>query len=147
MEVVKSKNWLYTISLVGFICLLNTNIEIHALRFLSERIVRPTFAILAISYLFAVRENKNTQIEGWLNRIGTKTLDIYMYHFFFLSGSFVVFDLKEIKTIEIMNSNPIIFLLIALVVTIILSYISISIGNLIRRSDFFGKVVYGKFIN
>lgn len=147
MEVVKSKNWIFTISLVGFICLLNANIEIHALRFLSERIVRPTFAILAISYLFAVREDKNSQFEAWLNRIGTKTLDIYMYHFFFLSGSFVMFDLKGIKTIEIMNSNPIIFLLIASIVTVILSYVSIAIGNLVRRSDSFGKVVYGKFFN
>ena len=147
MEVVKSKNWLFTISLVGFICLLNANIEIHALRFLSERIVRPIFAILAISYLFAIREDKNNQFEGWLNRIGTKTLDIYMYHFFFLSGTFAVFDLKGTKTIEIMNTNPIIFLLIASVITIILSYVSISIGNLVRRSNFLGKVVYGKFIN
>ena len=147
MEVVKSKNWIFTISLVGFICLLNANIETHALRFLSERIVRPTFAILAISYLFVVREDKKNQIEGWLNRIGTKTLDIYMYHFFFLSGSFVVFDLTGIKNIEIMNLNPIIFLLIALVVTIILSYVSIAIGNLVRRSDFLGKIVYGKFFN
>ena len=147
MEVVKSKNWMFTISLVGFICLLNANIEIHAMRFLSERIVRPTFAILAISYLFAVREDKNSRFEAWLNRIGTKTLDIYMYHFFFLSGTFVVIDLTGIKNIEIMNLNPIIFLLIALVVTIILSYVSIAIGNLVRRSDFLGKIVYGKFFN
>lgn len=147
MEVVKSKNWMFTISLVGFICLLNANIEIHALRFLSERIVRPTFAILAISYLFAVREDKNSQFEAWLNRIGTKTLDIYMYHCIFLFGTFAVFDMKGIKTIEIMNLNPIIFLLIALVVTIILSYVSIAIGNLVRRSDFLGKIVYGKFFN
>ena len=70
-----------------------------------------------------------------------------MYHFFFLSCSFVVFDLKGIKTIEIMNSNPMIFLLIASIITIILSYVSISIGNLVRRSDFLGKVVYGKFFN
>lgn len=146
MEVVKSKNWMFTISLVGFICLLNANIEIHALRFLSERIVRPTFAILAISYLFAVRKDKNSQFEAWLNRIGTKTLDINMNHFF-LSGTFVVIDLTGIKNIEIMNLNPIIFLLIALVVTIILSYVSIAIGNLVRRSDFLGKIVYGKFFN
>lgn len=147
MDVVKSKNWLFTISLVGFICLLNVSIEIHALRFLLDRVVRPTFAILAISYLFAVREDKNNQFEGWLNRIGTKTLDIYMYHFFFLSGTFAVFDLKGIATIEIINSNPIIYLLIASVITIILSYVSIAIGNLVRRSDFLGKVVYGKFFN
>ena len=82
-----------------------------------------------------------------MNRIGTKTLDIYMYHCIFLFGTFAVFDMKGIKTIEIMNLNPIIFLLIALVVTIILSYVSIAIGNLVRRSDFLGKIVYGKFFN
>lgn len=65
-----------------------------------------------------------------------------MYHFF-LSGTFVVIDLTGIKNIEIMYLNPIIFLLIALVVTIILSYVSIAIGNLVRRSDFLGKIVYG----
>ena len=145
MKVVKSKNWLFTISLVGFICLLNANIEIHALRFLSERIVRPTFAILAISYLFAVRENKNTQIEGWLNRIGTRTLDIYMYHSFFLSGSFVIFDLQGLKNYEMINSNPIIYLILAMLVTFFLSYVSIAIGYLVRKSDFLGKNVYGIF--
>lgn len=145
MEVVKSKNWMFTISLVGFICLLNANIEIHALRFLSERIVRPTFAILAISYLFVIREDKNTQIEEWLNRIGTKTLDIYMYHSFFLSGSFVIFDLQGLKNYEMINSNPIIYLILAMLVTFFLSYVSIAIGYLVRKSDFLGKIVYGNF--
>ena len=146
MKVVKSKNWVFTISLVGFICLLNANIEIHTLRFLSERIVRPTFAILAISYLFAIREDKNNQFEGWLNRIGTKTLDIYMYHFFFLSGSFVIFDLQGLKNYEMINLNPIIYLILAMLVTFFLSYVSIAIGNLVRKSDFLGKIVYGNFL-
>ena len=145
MEVVKSKNWLFTISFVGFICLLNANIEIHALRFLSERIVRPTFAILAISYLFVIREDKNTHIEIWLNRIGKRTLDIYMYHFFFLSGTFAIFDLRRLKSSEMINSNPIIYFIIALAVTLFLTYVSIALGNLVRKSDFLDKIVYGKF--
>lgn len=145
MEVVKSKNWLFTISFVGFICLLNANIEIHALRFLSERIVRPTFAILAISYLFVIHEDKNTHIEIWLNRIGKRTLDIYMYHFFFLSGIFAIFDLRRLKSSEMINSNPIIYFIIALAVTLFLTYVSIALGNLVRKSDFLDKIVYGKF--
>lgn len=145
MEFVKSRNWLFTISIVGFICLLNANIEIHALRFLSERVVRPTFAILAITYLFAIREDKESKFESWLNRIGTKTLDIYMYHFFFLSGAFAMFDLQGLENYEMMNSNPAFYLILAIIITIFLSYVSITIGNLIRKSDFLGKIVYGRF--
>lgn len=145
VEFVKSRNWLFTISLIGFICLLNANVEIHALRFLSERVVRPAFAILAITHLFAIREDKNSKFESWLNRIGTKTLDIYMYHFFFLSGTFAIFDLQGIKGNELMTANPVLYLIIALIVTLFLSYISIAIGHLVRKSNFLEKIVYGKF--
>ena len=144
MEIIKSKNWLFTVSLIGFACLLNANIEIHALRFLSERVLRPAFAIIAISYLFCIREDKSSMLERWLNRIGTKTLDIYMYHCLFLSGTFMIFDLQSLKNSEVMNSNPTIYFLIALIITIFLSYVSIAIGYLVRGSDFLRKIIYGK---
>ena len=67
-----------------------------------------------------------------------------MYHFFFLSGTFALFDLKGLKSSEVLNSNPIIYFLIALVVNIFLSYVSIATGQLVRKSDFLGKIVYGK---
>jgi len=44
-----------------------------------------------------------------------------------------------------MTSNPILYLVIALVVTLFLSHVSIAIGNLVRKSDFLEKIVYGKF--
>lgn len=145
IETVKSKNWLFTISLVGFVCLLNATIEIHALRFLSERVLRPTFAIIAITYLFAVREDKNNKIESWLNRIGTQTLDIYVYHGFFLLGTFTIFDLKVLKDCELLIANPVSYLVIAFVMTLFLTYISIAIGMLLRKSVLLEKIIYGKF--
>ncbi len=146
VDGLRSRNWIFSISLVGFVCLLNANIEIHALRFLSERVLTPTFSILTITYLFAIRENEDSKFESWLNRIGTKTLDIYMYHFFFLSGTFVIFDLKALKYNELMGANPVSYLIIALFVTLFLSYASIGIGALVRKSAFFEKIVYGKFL-
>ena len=144
VEMLKAKNWIFTISLIGFICLLNANIEIHALRFISERIVRPTLAILTITYLFAIRENENSKVEQWLNNIGTKTLDIYIYHGTFVLGAYSCFDMKFIKQNEIMMANPLSYLIVAILITLFLAYASIGIGTLVRKSEILGKLIYGK---
>ena len=146
VDSLKSRNWVFTISLIGFVCLLNANIEIHALRFLSERIVRPTFVILAITYLFAIRENEDSKFECWLNRIGTKTLDIYIYHGVLLYGAYSCFDMKWVKDCEVLMANPVVYLIIALGMTLFLAYASMFIGALVRKSGLLEKVVYGKFI-
>ena len=145
MEYLERKNWLFTISLIAFICLLNIHFDNHPLRFLSERIVRPTSAILVITYLFAKRENEENKLEHWLNAIGTKTLDIYMYHGSFLWGAYTCFDLKVLKQDALMHSNPLTYILLALIITLLLTYLSIYIGVLVKKSDFLGKIVYGKF--
>lgn len=146
VDSLKSRNWVFTISLIGFVCLLNANIEIHALRFLSERIVRPTFAILAITYLFAIRENEDSKFESWLNRIGTKTLDIYIYHGVLIQGVYSCFDMKWVKDSEVLMANPVFYLVVALLVTLFLTYSSMAIGILVRKSSCLKKVVYGKFM-
>ena len=145
VEYLERKNWIFTISLIVFICLLNVHFDNHPLRFLSERIVRPTCAILVITYLFAKRENEENKLEHWLNAIGTKTLDIYMYHGSFLLGAYSCFDLKVLKHDALMQSNPMLYILLALVIILFLTYLSIYIGALVKKSDFLGKIVYGKF--
>lgn len=144
VEILKAKNWIFTISVIGFICLLNANIEIHVLRFLSERIVRPTLAIFTITYLFAIRENENSKVEQWLNNIGTKTLDIYIYHGTLVFGAYSCFDMKFIKQNEIMMANPLSYLIIAILITLFLTYASIGIGALVRKSEILEKIIYGK---
>ncbi len=147
VESLKSRNWIFTISVIGFICLLNAHFETHALRFLSDRVVEPVFAILAITYLFATREDKNSWMEGWLNKIGTRTLDIYMYHGSFILGAFSCFNLKMLKQNEVITANPIIYIFIAFLITLVLVYISMAIGALVRKSSLLEKVIYGRFIS
>lgn len=146
VEVVKSRNWLFTLSLIGFVCLLNATFEIHALRFLSERIVRPTCAIIVTTYLFAIRGNAENQFEKWLNRIGTKTLDIYVYHGLFIHGLYSCFDFRFVKQNMVVMDNPLLGLIIALLITLFLVYASMAIGKLVRKSELLEKVVYGKFV-
>lgn len=143
MENIKLKNWMFTVSLIGFFCLLGLHIENHALRFLSERIVRPSFAILVFSYLFVVREGQNSKLEHWLSLIGTKTLDIYVYHGLLIQFLFV--EINAVRNVDYLRHSSILVLGIAVVLTLFLSYVSILIGFLIRKSDFLGKIVYGYF--
>lgn len=144
VDALKSRNWLFSLSVIGFICLLSSNFEVHALTFLSERIVRPVFAILAITYLFASREEQNSKLEQWFNNIGKKTLDIYIYHGTFILGTFSIFNFKFVKYNELMKANPISYLLLALLITLFLVYATIAIGNLVRKSQILGKIIYGK---
>ena len=151
VDYLKSRNWIFTVSVIGFICLLNAHIEIHAFRFLSERILRPTFAILALTYLFALREDKTSVGERWLNHIGTRTLDIYMYHGILIGGKYMIgfdilcFDMRWVKDCEVMMANPVAYLLLALLMTVFLTYFSMAVGDLVRKSNWLEKVVYGKF--
>ena len=146
VDKLKANNWVFTLSIIGFICMLNLHFDIHALRFLSERLVGPSLAIFTIVYLFAIRENENSKFEQWLNRIGTKTLDIYIYHGIFVLGSYACFDMKFIQDIDIIMTNPILNLILAIFISLFLIYISIWIGCLIRKSLLLEKVIYGKFI-
>jgi fucose 4-O-acetylase-like acetyltransferase len=146
VDKLKANNWVFTLSFIGFICLLNVHFDIHALRFLSERLVRPSLAILTIVYLFAERENENSKLEQWLNRIGTKTLDIYIYHGIFVMGSYACFDMKMIKDVDLIMANPILYLILAVLISLFLIYISIWIGCLIKKNELLEKVIYGKFI-
>lgn len=143
MESIKLNNVIFTVSLIGFFCLLGLDIENHALRFLSERILRPSFAILVISYLFVMREGQNSKFELWLGKMGTKTLDIYIYHGLLMQYLFM--EMKNVKNVECLRQMPILVLCLAVVLTLFLSYVSIFIGFLVRQSTFLEKVVYGHF--
>ena len=68
-----------------------------------------------------------------------------MYHGSFLLGAYTCFDLKVLKQDALMHSNPLTYILLALIITLLLTYLSIYIGVLVKKSDFLGKIVYGKF--
>jgi len=145
IEKLKSQNWIFTIALIGYICLLNADIEIRALSSLSERLVRPLFAILAITYLFASRESEDSRFERWLNNIGKRTLDIYVYHGILVLGTYSIVDMSFLKDNTIMLNNPWMILIIASLITLMLTYIAIWIGYIVRKSGLLTKVIYGQF--
>lgn len=146
MEYVSNSNWIYTIALIGYLCLFFCSINNHLLMNICNRFIRPTLAIIAIVYLFMQREDKESRLEKWLQNIGTQTLDIYIYHGFFILGTLQI-NIVLLKDWTIATNNHIFCLIIATIISILLSYISICIGKFVRTSNFFRKLVYGQFWN
>lgn len=137
--------WIFTLSLIGFVVLLFTELPIHGLQVLSRQYVRPTLAILFLTYLFAQRADKNSKIEKWLEWLGTKTLDIYLYHgFFLMSAGFGIVNLSELSSWTLATNNHLACLLIIIVISVVLSYISIWIGQLLRCSKHLRMIIYGQ---
>ena len=52
--------------------------------------------------------------------------------------------MKFIKQNEIMMANPLSYLIVAILITLFLTYASIGIGTLVRKSEILGKLIYGK---
>ena len=103
------------------------------------------FAILSITYLFVSRDSEDSKLERWLNNIGKRTLDIYVYHGLLLLGAYSIVDMSFLKNNTIMSSNPWMILIIASLITLMLTYIAIWIGHIVRQRDFLKKIIYGQF--
>ena len=144
-DTLKRHNWIFTIALLGYTFLLYIQIPIHSISIVSERFIVPTCATIAIYYLFMKRSNKQSAIETWLSTLGSKTLDIYMYHgFFIMNLGFLNMTFLSDWVRE--TGNPLLCFFVALTLSISLIYISIGTGYIIKQSDLLRKLIYGQFL-
>ncbi|MBQ9186316.1 MAG: CotH kinase family protein [Prevotella sp.] len=81
-------------------------------------------ATAALTGLFSRFENSNTWIERQLLLIGNHTLDIYIYHYFFIR----FIDITFIK-----NQNIMLELAFIAILTLIIVYASIGIGKVVNE--------------
>ena len=94
-----------------------------------------------------LQENVPLPNVGDVYAIGTAApYDIYIYHGIFVLGSYACFDMKMIKDVGLIMANPILYMILAVLISLFLIYISIWIGCLIKKSELLEKVIYGKLI-
>lgn len=89
------------------------------------------------------REYKDSKVERWLSDIGKQTLDIYIYHGFFILGALQL-NLLFLKEWVYETNNYVLCFIIASLASILLAYLSIFIGKCVRTSNFFRIIIYGK---
>lgn len=134
-------NWLFTFSLIGYVILFNFETDIHFLEMLRCLVLMPFCAVVVLLMAFSAREKSLSIVENMLSFVGRHTLDIYVIHYFVLS----LFRLDGIGLWLEETGNSGFSLLFVTAVALIISFASICLGLLIRKSCFFRKFVYGEF--
>ena len=73
--------------------------------------------------------------------IGRNSLDVYLFHGFFLS----MFNLELFGNWIGRTSNYVIELIVLLVISFIVAVLSLLLGIIIKQSCFLSKFIYGKY--
>lgn len=132
-------NWLYSLCLVIYI--VSFSFWYNGKSYLYY-IVAFSF-VFAILYLFISREGKSSSFEKNLECLGRNSLDIYIYHYFFIQ----LVTLDGLGRWLSESQNLLIELLLVVGSSVLIAYLSIGIGKIIRTSDLSNSIVYGTFAN
>lgn len=98
-------------------------------------------AIIVLLYLFSKRDNNSSKTESLLNIIGQSSIDVYLFHFFFLN----VINLYMVGDWIDRTNNYLIEFFFVLFIALLLSLLSICLANLIKKSRLLYSVIYGRF--
>lgn len=96
-------------------------------------------AITCLIYLFYSHEHLNNVFENELSRFGKNSLDIYIFHFFLLK----TLNIKSFGVWFYQSENILLESMFLIFFSIILAYICLCIGKLIRKSRALSFIVYG----
>ena len=97
------------------------------------------FAALFFANLFQRREQQTSLVEKELARLGRNSLDIYIYHFFFLW----TISLHPVGTYCYETGNMLLFVLIAAGLSVVIAYICLLVGYILKSSTLLQTIIYG----
>lgn len=136
--VLSKQPWIYSISLVLYLIFAAVYCSGHYGFFMLSAL----FAIPTFVFVFLSRENKTSGVENYLELVGKKSLDVYIFHFFFTR----MIDLSFLGSWFASTRNFFLEFLLSLILAIIIASCCIIIGNIFKLSPLFRDVVYGDFI-
>ncbi len=134
LYIMKKYNIIFSIALIAYIPSYYVWIKYGHLY-----VVEAMLAIMILYYFFMVRDKSQMWIERKLSYIGKKTLDIYIYHCFVTQ--YIAMGCLNLYLEE--TNNILIEFILSLMVALIVVFISIAIGKIIRKSDILKVLVYG----
>lgn len=145
---------------IGFLCKrygLGAYMEQHnwvfsaALLFVVVRLIWQSFGsipklpelanVFVLFYFFMKRESTNTFIENQLAFIGQNSIDVYILHYFIVNN----LHLKPFGHFFIQSGNYFLEGIFTFILSLIIIYISILIGCILRKSEWINDIVYGNF--
>lgn len=98
------------------------------------------FAAAFFANLFQRRENSTSLIERELARLGRGSLDVYIFHYFFLW----TISLHPFGTYCQETGNLLLFVLVAAVLSVIIAYLCLLVGYILKSSSLLQTIIFGK---
>ena len=97
-------------------------------------------AIVVLLYLFSGRENETSRVETALSYIGKSSIDVYLFHFFFLNA----INLHDLGTWVDDSKNYFLQSVLILGIALLISCLCILLAKIIRKSHLLLFIIYGK---
>lgn len=97
-------------------------------------------SIVLLMYLFSKRERTNSKVDNVLGYVGKSSIDVYLFHFFFLNA----INLQFVGQMIDRTHNYFLQLLFLITLALFLAHITILIGQLLRKSKMLSFAIYGK---
>lgn len=129
-------NAILSLALVSFIPLFVLYHNQTLVRFAQ---ILPFTAILACVFIFKKFFAEENKFVKQVSFIGQNTLDIYIYHYFLLP----IININSLGLWGLRTGNYLLELVMLLLLALLVAYISIAIGKIIRLSHILNIIVYG----
>ncbi len=136
-----SKSWVILLAFIGFTLIALADHSDHAIR---EYLLFAVGGILGLTIVFTffrVFSNhftKNKFLGRSLQYIGTRTLDIYLLHYFVLPRFLILYS-DQFRALD----NNLLEFLVAMSIALIVVMLSLLVSYLIRLNHFLGHYLFG----
>ena len=140
LEKIKQANWLFSLCVIGYLALFVVEIPIHALVSLNKHIFLPFCMVCVVVMLFIGRHGKTSRVECVLDYVGKRTLDVYVIHYFFIWQIHLAGLAKNLEA----SGNALLIFVLAIFLSVIVTALSIGIGNVFHHGKWIEKFIYGK---
>lgn len=144
IDALLHSNWLFTIGLLGYCLFSALCFPNDLITELTQRYMVPLMAVIALVYYFG-NMNRMTLINKYLEYLGGRTLDVYLYHYFFIIN-FSMFNIKEWCASLFSSDNTLLAFFLSLLVSVILIHLSVFVGSFLKTSVVIRKVIYGQIV-
>ena len=137
IPLLMEKKWVYTLCFCAYIPLLLLYDNGVIVRFGQSVAIA---AIVSLLFLFRKREDNRTLLEKGLSYLGRHTLDIYIYHYFFLR----IIHLDALGKWFINTHNYLLEIALLILLALAVSVACVLLGMIIRQSEALRLLVYGQ---
>jgi fucose 4-O-acetylase-like acetyltransferase len=141
LDIIEKQKWFTSVLLVYFII---TFVLFEIKGFNIHIFVLTSLAI--VLFIVIVYKNSrlkyNVKIIGQLANFGRNSLDIYIYHYFFLNNINITAFGKWLS----ITGNWFFELMFMIIVSVIIAYFAIFVGMIVRET-LMSKIIYGQFVD